>query len=83
MRPDADILLGNLAGAHPLARLKATHEIGNLLRGDLEEWIDRAELEQVRAARKLRPQPSWGEIGRALGVSHTHARRRFADRVGD
>ena len=75
------ILFANLAAAHPLARLKAIHELGRLLREQVDEWVDRAELEQVRAARTMRPQPSWQKIGRALGVSHTQARRRFADRL--
>lgn len=82
MGPGLDILLRNLAAPHPLARLRAIHELGRLLRDLLDEWIDRAELAQVRAARSARSRSSWEEIGRAVGgVSHTHARRRFADRL--
>lgn len=81
MHPDADILFGNLAGANPLTRLKAIHELGQILRDELDAWVDRIELEQVRAARKMRPQPSWEKIGGVLGVSHTQAIRRFAERV--
>ena len=43
MRPDADILLGSLAGAHPLARLKGIHALADIARDELEEWVDRAE----------------------------------------
>jgi hypothetical protein len=71
--------LGNLANPHPLARLKALHGIGQTLRRVLDDALDAAELEQVRAARSARA--SWREIGKALGVSHTQARRRFHDRL--
>lgn len=76
---DAD--LSNLAHAHPVTRLKATHGIGERLRRELAAWIDAAELEQVRAARRMNPPATWTEIGRALGVTHTQASRRFRNRV--
>ena len=80
---EAQEQLGNLANPDPLARLKAIHQLGDRMRKELDAWIDLAELEQVRQAR-TRPRqtrPSWEEIGRALGVTHTQARRRFADRL--
>jgi hypothetical protein len=45
--------------------------------------VDLAELEQVRQARTKprRTRLSWEEVGRALNVTHTQARRRFADRL--
>lgn len=71
-----------LAAAHPVARLGAIHELGTVLQEQLADWIDEAELKQVKVARRsYRPQATWAEIGRALGVTHTQARRRFADRV--
>jgi hypothetical protein len=76
--------LRNLAGAHPLARLEAIHQLGQVLRAELDAWVDLAELEQVRAARSMARsvRPSWGDIGVALGgLSHTQAIRRFRDRV--
>ena len=43
--------LGNLASAHPVARPKAVHRLGEKLLQELAGWIDAVELEQVRAAR--------------------------------
>lgn len=78
--------LGNLAGPHPLARLRAIHALGEILRAELDEWIERAELEQVRVARRgmgawVTKAATWKEIGQVLGVSHTQAQRRFKDRL--
>jgi hypothetical protein len=56
-RTDLDRELRNLAGAHPLARLKALHGIGLILRQELDSTFDTAELAQVRAARSARA--SW------------------------
>lgn len=83
MRSAADIIYANLASAHPLTRLKAAHELAEVKRKEFEETVDRVELEQVRAARRQPRPASWAEIGRALGVSHTQARRRFAERLDD
>ena len=71
--------LGNLSHPHPLARLRALHEIGRALRAELDAAIDEAELAQVRAARSQRK--TWDEIGKALGVTHVQAHRRFAARI--
>jgi hypothetical protein len=70
---DLDLLLRNLAGAHPLTRLKALHGIRLMV----EAAFDRAEWEQVRVARTWRPRPSWEEIGRAWGVTGQAAGRKF------
>jgi hypothetical protein len=72
--------LSNLAANEPLARLKAIRQLGDALRAALDELVDAAELEQVRAAR-ARKGGGWREVGRALGVSQTQAHRRFAARV--
>jgi hypothetical protein len=51
------------------------------LRREAEALMDAVELELVRAARS-RPTPvTWERIGKALGVSHTQAQRRFKDRL--
>jgi hypothetical protein len=78
-RTDLRRALDNLANPHPLARLKAVHEAGQVLREELDAAIDAAEAAQVRAARSARA--SWREVGNALGVSHTQARRRFHGRL--
>lgn len=72
--------LRNLASTpDPIARLKAVHELGVLAEKSVAFWVDQVELEHVRAARNA--GRSWEQIGAACGWSHTHARRRFADRV--
>ena len=84
MLPDeARMAVRNLATAPSLGRLEALHELGQLLRDALDELVDDAELEAVRALRSGSPQgrASWESIGRALGVSHTQAIRRFGDRL--
>ena len=73
--------LRNMAGAHPLTRLEAIHDLGERLRAELDGWIDAAELAQVRVARTDFKRGTWQEIGKALGVSHTQAQRRFKDRL--
>lgn len=81
MPPEAELLIGNLAAAHPLARLKALNGLRAIAHELVDQWFDVAETEQVRAARSRSPQPSWREIGATIGVSHTHARRRYAHRL--
>jgi hypothetical protein len=71
-----DLLLRNLAGAHPLTRLQALHGIRLMF----EAAFDTAELEQVRVARTWRPRPSWEEIGKAWGVTGQAASRKFRKR---
>lgn len=71
--------LRNLANPHPLARLEALHEIGEALRQELDVALFIAELEQVRQARSRNPQPSWREIGAALGITGQYAQRKFQD----
>jgi hypothetical protein len=74
--------LSNLASPVACARLRAIHELGVFFSTALRELIDAAELEQVRAARRIRPKPAtWSEIGLVLGVSHTQAQRRFSGRL--
>ena len=81
IRSDLERELDNLASAHPLARLEAIHEVGVILRTELDTALDAAELAQVRTARKWNPKASWNQVGDALGISHVHARRRFHDRI--
>lgn len=80
-RRDLDRELGNLAHQDALARLRAIHEIGKILAAELHEAILQAEAAQVRVARsRYKPAP-WAEIGRAIGVTHTQAQRRYKDRI--
>jgi hypothetical protein len=74
---DRDRALRNLVRAAPLGRLEAWHE----LRKEVEAWLDRAELELVRACRSRLPPDTWDEIGRALEMSHTQAQRKFKHRL--
>jgi hypothetical protein len=72
--------LANRAGTpDPVARLKAAHDTGAALQLAAHDWTDLLELEHVRACR--RAGKSWATIGRALGVSHQQAMRRFKHRV--
>jgi hypothetical protein len=75
--------LHNLANDHPLARLKAIHELRGLLEAQLRDAFDLAEFEQIQRARHLSKPSTWSEVGRQLGgVSHTQARRRYEDALG-
>ena len=82
MLPDeVRMAVQNLATAPSLGRLEALHEPGGLLRGAVEDLVDAAELGAGRALRSRSNEgwASWETIGRALGVSHTQAIRRFGD----
>ena len=79
-RADLYRAVGNLAAGHPVARLKALHEIRQILRRELDAAFDAAELEQVGVARSIRPKRApWREIGDALGITGQHAQRKFED----
>jgi hypothetical protein len=90
-RSDLNRYLGNLAtSGDAVGRLKAVHQVGVVLRQELEAALFEAELAQVRQARSpqvrqgrsRKPKPhSWEEIGRAIGVSHVQARRRYIDHL--
>jgi hypothetical protein len=69
MLPDeARMAVRNLVTAPPLGRLKALRELGPVLRDALDELVDDAELEAVRALRSGPPRrrARWESIGRAI-----------------
>jgi hypothetical protein len=78
-RSDLTLALGNLASQDGVGRLKAVHQVGEVLRQELEAAVFTAELAQVRQARSA--GKSWREIGVAIGVSHAQARRRYVDHL--